>query len=81
MFDTGLFAQGDRGTITDSAGAVVLSASITARNTETEAAYQTVSTATGDYTIAAMPAGNYQLTVAALDSINISGREFRFNWR
>ena len=49
------FAQTDRGTITgtiaDPTGAVIPCASLHARNTATGAAYDTVSTATGNYTI------------------------------
>ncbi len=61
-----VFAQGDRGTITgtisDSTGGAVASAAITARNSETGASYQTVSTATGNYTLSELPAGSYQLS-------------------
>ncbi|MBV9505682.1 MAG: carboxypeptidase regulatory-like domain-containing protein, partial [Acidobacteriia bacterium] len=63
------FAQSDRGTITgtisDPAGAVVGSAAIEARNTETGAVYPVASSATGNYTIVQLPAGNYELTVTA----------------
>ena len=59
------FAQSDRGTITgtisDPTGAVVPSAAITARNTETGTQYETVSTSTGNYTLAQLPAGLYTL--------------------
>ena len=59
MFAVGIpsvaLAQGDRGTITgtisDPGGAVVPNAAITAINTETGARFETVSTATGNYTI------------------------------
>jgi hypothetical protein len=60
------FGQSDRGTITgtvaDPAGAVVASASIDVRNTETGATYQVGSSATGNYTVP-VPAGTYELTV------------------
>ena len=63
------FAQTDRGTITgtiaDPTGAVIPGASLHARNTATGAAYDTVSTATGNYTIPSILAGNYDLTVTA----------------
>ncbi len=63
----GLFAQSDRGTITgtiaDPAGAVVPNASIEARNVDTGALYPVVSTGTGNYTIAQLPYGTYELTV------------------
>jgi len=61
------FAQSDRGTITgtisDPAGAVVAGAPIEARNTDTGAIYPVASSATGNYTIAQLPAGNYELDV------------------
>ncbi|MFM2124039.1 MAG: hypothetical protein RL328_490, partial [Acidobacteriota bacterium] len=63
------FGQGDRGTITgtvaDPAGAVVANATISAKNSETGASYQTSSTNTGNYTLAQLPAGTYELTAAA----------------
>ena len=62
-----MFAQSDRGTITgtisDPAAAVVASAAIEARNTETGAVYQAASSATGNYTMVQLPAGTYELTV------------------
>ncbi len=61
------FAQTDRGTITgtvsDPAGAVVPNSAIAARNTETGAVYPVAASATGNYTIAQLPAGTYELTV------------------
>ena len=60
-------AQGDRGTITgtvtDAANAVVGGAGIEARNSETGATYTAATTETGNYTLAQVPAGTYQLTV------------------
>jgi hypothetical protein len=62
-----IFAQSDRGTITgtiaDPAGAVVANALIEARNIETGAQYRSASTATGNYTLAQLPTGSYELTV------------------
>src|ERR1700674_3306377 len=62
------FAQSDRGiitgTVSDPAGAVVGSATIEARNVETGGQYQAASTATGNYTLAGLPAGSYEVTVA-----------------
>src|SRR5690348_4044327 len=59
------FAQ-DRGTITgtvaDPAGAVIANASIEARNLETGVAYPVVTTSTGNYTIAQLPVGQYEVT-------------------
>ena len=63
------FAQTDRGTITgtiaDPTGAVVPGATLHARNTATGAEYDTVATATGNYTLPSLPAGPYELTVSA----------------
>jgi hypothetical protein len=63
------FAQSDRGTITgtvaDPAGAMVPNATIAAKNTETGALSQVSSTSTGNYTLAQLPPGVYQLTVSA----------------
>jgi len=61
------FAQSDRGTITgtiaDPAGAVVANAAVEAKNTATSAIYQAASSGTGNYTIAQLPAGAYEMTV------------------
>jgi len=60
-------AQGDRGTITgtvqDSAKAVVGGAGIEAKNSESGATYTAATTETGNYTLAQLPAGTYELTV------------------
>src|SRR5713226_9034579 len=65
--DGSAFAQGDRGTITgtvaDATNAVIPGANITATNTQTTAKYETISTETGNYTLAQLPAGVYDLTV------------------
>ena len=62
-------AQSDRGTITgtvtDQAAAVVPGAAITATNTETQAHFETTTTGTGNYTLPQLPAGEYDLSVAA----------------
>src|SRR5690242_10234857 len=62
-----VFAQTDRGTITgtvsDPAGAVIANAAIEARHIETGTNYQTASTATGNYTIAQLPVGAYEVSV------------------
>src|SRR5262252_3039799 len=61
------FAQSDRGTITgtisDPAGAVVANAAVEAKNQGTGAVYTAASTATGNYTIAQLPVGSYDLSV------------------
>jgi hypothetical protein len=68
VFIVSALAQSDRGTITgtisDPAGAVVANASIEARNIETGTVYPVVSTTTGNYTIAELPVGSYELTVS-----------------
>src|SRR5690349_24818948 len=60
-------AQSERGSITgavsDPANAVVPGAVVIATNSETAVAYQTVTTQTGDYTIAQLPPGMYDLQV------------------
>ncbi len=60
-------AQSDRGTITgtvsDPGGAVIAAAAIEAKNVATGALYPVASTATGNYTIAQLPAGTYELNV------------------
>ena len=67
LFAGSAFAQGDRGTITgtvsDATNAVIPGAGVTATNTQTTAKYETVSTETGNYTLAQLPAGVYDLTV------------------
>src|SRR5437867_1032795 len=61
------FGQGDRGTITgtisDAAKAVVGGASIEAKNADSGATFTGATTETGNYTLAQLPAGTYQLTV------------------
>lgn len=61
------WSQSDRGTITgtvgDPAGAVVPNAAVEIRNVETGAVYQAGASATGNYTLAQLPAGNYELSV------------------
>ena len=61
--------QSDRGTITgtvsDSSNSMVPNAAIVAKNRETGASYQTVSTQTGNFTLPSLPAGQYDITVEA----------------
>jgi hypothetical protein len=67
LFASGAFAQGDRGTITgtisDPAGAVVANAAIEAHHVETGTSYQGASTNTGNYTLAQLPVGTYEVSV------------------
>jgi hypothetical protein len=69
-FSLPLFGQTDRGTITgtvtDPAGAVIAGAMIQAKNLATGAVYPAASSGTGNYTVAQLPAGNYELTVTAM---------------
>jgi hypothetical protein len=59
--------QSDRGTITgtivDPAGAVIASAGVELTNTATSVVYAGASSATGNYTVAQLPAGTYNLAV------------------
>ena len=63
------FGQSDRGTITgtvtDPAGAVVASAPVQARNVDTGAVYTAATSDTGNYTVAQLPAGTYEMSVTA----------------
>lgn len=63
------FAQSDRGTVTgtvvDPAGAVVPNAPVRLKNADTGSEYQTSTTATGNFTLASIPAGSYDLMVSA----------------
>src|SRR2546425_296672 len=64
---TGLRAQGDRGIITgtvkDSTGAIVPGARVTAIHLATNTSYKVSTTASGDFTVPALPVGNYQMRV------------------
>jgi hypothetical protein len=68
LFASSMFAQSDRatitGTIADPAGAVVPNAPVQARNVATGAIYKAASSRTGNFTIAELPAGTYELSVA-----------------
>jgi hypothetical protein len=61
------FAQGDRGsitgTVTDPGNAVVPAAKVAAKNSQTGALYETVTTPSGIFAIAALPVGTYDITV------------------
>src|SRR5881628_188882 len=60
------FAQTDRGTITgtvsDTTGAVIPGVAIEAKNVQTGAVYQAGSSETGNFTLAQLPAGTYELS-------------------
>src|SRR5215510_10395430 len=62
-----VFAQSERGVITgtvsDPTNAVISGANIVVTNAETSARYETISTETGNYTLAQLPSGMYQLSV------------------
>src|SRR2546421_9733905 len=51
------------GTVTDPAGAVVASAAVDARNTETGVSYPAATTSAGNYTISQLPVGTYEISV------------------
>src|SRR5437870_9087311 len=66
VFSLTAFGQTDRGTITgtvsDATGAVIPGAAIEAKNVATGAVYQAGSSETGNYTLAQLPAGTYELS-------------------
>src|ERR1700693_503377 len=76
-------AQSDRGTITgtvaDPAGAVVASAAVEIRNVETGAVYQAGTSATGNYTLAQLPAGQYELSTTVTGFKNYTRQGIRVN--
>src|SRR5580658_7756299 len=61
------FGQSDRGTITgtisDTSGAAVSGAPVEIRNVDNGAVYKAGTSATGNYTLAQLPAGQYELSV------------------
>lgn len=62
-----VFAQGNTGSITgtisDPGGAVIANAAVEGRNIGTGSLYETVTTGTGNYTLAELPPGNYEVSV------------------
>ena len=67
VFTASVFAQSDRGTITgtvvDSSGSVMPRAKVLLTDVATDTRRETVTTATGNYTIAGLPVGVYTLSV------------------
>lgn len=53
------------GTITDTSGAVVANAKVTAKNVNTGIARSVTSTTSGDYTLSLLPVGTYSISVEA----------------
>jgi hypothetical protein len=68
LFTTTAFAQSDKGsiqgTVSDPLGAVLANAPVQAKNADTGAVYKATSTAKGTYSLADLPAGKYEITVA-----------------
>src|SRR5215510_6813704 len=66
LFAPTAFGQTDRGTITgtvsDATAAVIPGVAIEAKNVQTGAVYQAGSSETGNYTLAQLPAGTYELS-------------------
>jgi hypothetical protein len=69
IFALAALAQSDRGTITgtvaDPAGAVVASVPVEAKSTTTGTVYPVATSGTGNYSIAELPVGTYDITVTA----------------
>jgi hypothetical protein len=67
LFAFAAFAQSDRGTITgtisDPTGAVAAGSPVEIRNVENGLVYRAASSATGNYTLTQLPAGQYELSV------------------
>ncbi len=67
LFALSAIAQTDRGiitgSITDSSGAAVPEAKVTATNAATGIAFATITTGSGDYTIPTLPVGVYQVRI------------------
>jgi Carboxypeptidase regulatory-like domain len=53
------------GTITDPSGAIVAGATIEVKNPQNGQVYSSVSTQTGNYTVAAVPVGTYEMSVSS----------------
>jgi carboxypeptidase family protein/TonB-dependent receptor-like protein len=55
------------GTVRDVTGAVIPGANVTLRNTARDSVYKTVSNSSGDYLVAGLPAGSYNLSINVKD--------------
>src|SRR5579863_2065676 len=68
FFATTAFAQSGtgkiQGTVSDPVGAILANAPVQAKNADTGAVYKAASTAKGTYSLADLPAGKYEVTVA-----------------
>ncbi|MEO6802878.1 MAG: carboxypeptidase-like regulatory domain-containing protein, partial [Granulicella sp.] len=53
------------GTVADTTGATVAKAKVTATNTATATVYESVTNATGNFSIPNVPPGNYSITIEA----------------
>ncbi len=69
IFNARAFGQSTSGVITvvvtDSSGAVMAGAGISAHNTDTGFDYSVTTTETGNYTVPALPTGTYELQITA----------------
>src|SRR5689334_2263590 len=69
LLSSAAFAQADRGTITgtvtDPTGAVISGARVAAENMDTHNVVETVTTSTGNFTLAQLPVGMWDVTVEA----------------
>src|SRR6266852_3782770 len=55
------------GTVRDVTGAVIPGAKVTLRNTAQRSIYRTISNSDGDYLVAGLPAGRYDLSISIKD--------------
>jgi len=59
------FRGGITGTVTDSSGAVVPGAAVTAVETSTNSSYKAITSSAGEFAFANMPLGSYDITISA----------------